>query len=67
MTLEPVIVELDLSKEGRVSVEITEDMTPQVFEAEKGDLIRFRDNILTVPRDGMYEVHAHGVTELGRC
>ncbi len=66
MTLEPVIVELDLSKEGRVSIEITEDMTPQVFEAEKGDLIRFRDNILTVPRAGMYRVHAHGVTELGR-
>jgi hypothetical protein len=61
MTLEPLIVEVD----GSISekIEITEDMTPQVVEVEKGDLIRFRDNILTVPRDGMYEIGPHGVAE----
>lgn len=66
--IEPLIVECYGSSlpEGEVKIEITEDMTPQVVELEKGDTIRFRDNILTVSQAGIYRVGPHGVSELGR-
>ena len=62
---EALVVEFDASGgSDPVVVEITDDMEPQQIEMEKGDTIRFRENILTVPQAGIYKIHAHGVTQL---